>query len=47
MMRWLQLLFVTVVTHNILVRAVQVSGCVRFAADSLRSLVRVFQELRL
>ena len=47
MMAWLRFLFLTAVTHDILVRAVHTPGVVNDAADALsRGLVQVFRNLR-
>ena len=46
-MPWLRFLFLTTVSHNILVRAVHTPGIANAAADALsRGLVQVFKELR-
>lgn len=47
MMPWLRFLFLTTVSHNILVRAVHTPGVVNEAADALsRGLIQVFKSLR-
>ncbi|XP_043206449.1 uncharacterized protein LOC122372863 [Amphibalanus amphitrite] len=47
LMPWLRFLFLTTVSHNILVRAVHTPGIANAAADALsRGLVQVFKELR-